>query len=75
MRRGFAGQAHSVADAQAAAELLPTLLNAGDTVLVKGSRAVGLELVAATLRAGGERVREAVSDARAVAPGVGTGQR
>jgi len=75
MRRGFAGQAHSVPDAQAAAELLPTLLNAGDTVLVKGSRAVGLELVAATLRAGGERVREAVSDARAVAPGVGTGQR
>jgi UDP-N-acetylmuramoyl-tripeptide--D-alanyl-D-alanine ligase len=46
---GFAGESRSVADAAAAAELLAPLLRDGDTVLVKGSRGVGLELIATVL--------------------------
>jgi UDP-N-acetylmuramoyl-tripeptide--D-alanyl-D-alanine ligase len=38
-----------VADAAAAASLVPDLLQAGDTVLLKGSRGVGLEAVAQEL--------------------------
>jgi len=53
--RAFAGDAHAVADARSAAELTPTLLRAGDTVLVKGSRGVGLELVSDALQAGAGR--------------------
>jgi UDP-N-acetylmuramyl pentapeptide synthase len=49
----FGGEAHSVPDAQAAGELLGGLLREGDTVLVKGSRGVGLERVAQMLQAGG----------------------
>jgi UDP-N-acetylmuramoyl-tripeptide--D-alanyl-D-alanine ligase len=50
MGEGFHGRGvHQVPDAQAAAELLPGLLRPGDTVLVKGSRGVGLERVAQTL--------------------------
>jgi UDP-N-acetylmuramoyl-tripeptide--D-alanyl-D-alanine ligase len=45
----FAGEAHSVPDADAAAELLSGVLRANDTVLVKGSRGVGLERVAQAL--------------------------
>jgi UDP-N-acetylmuramoyl-tripeptide--D-alanyl-D-alanine ligase len=65
MRGAFAGEAHAVEDAPAAAELLGALLRDGDTVLVKGSRGVGLERVAQLLaperlpargRAGEERV-------------------
>jgi UDP-N-acetylmuramyl pentapeptide synthase len=48
---GHAGAVHAVADAAAAAELLPGLLERGDTVLVKASRGVGLEVVAQALRA------------------------
>jgi UDP-N-acetylmuramoyl-tripeptide--D-alanyl-D-alanine ligase len=48
----FAGEAHSVPDAEAAGELLEGLLREGDTVLVKGSRGVGLERVAQILRGG-----------------------
>ena len=51
MRREFEGESYAVADAGAAAELLQTLLGAGDTVLVKGSRGVGLERVAEALGA------------------------
>jgi UDP-N-acetylmuramoyl-tripeptide--D-alanyl-D-alanine ligase len=51
---GFAGEAHSVADAPAAAELLGTLLRDRDTVLVKGSRGVGLERVAEALVGGSQ---------------------
>jgi UDP-N-acetylmuramyl pentapeptide synthase len=40
---------HAVADAAEAAALLPELLAPGDTVLVKGSRGVGLEVVARAL--------------------------
>jgi UDP-N-acetylmuramoyl-tripeptide--D-alanyl-D-alanine ligase len=54
MREGFGRDARSVADAAAAAELLGGLLRAGDAVLVKGSRGVGLELVAQTLGSGEE---------------------
>jgi UDP-N-acetylmuramyl pentapeptide synthase len=42
---------HAVADAGEAAALLPDLLEPGDTVLVKASRGVGLEVVAASLTA------------------------
>jgi UDP-N-acetylmuramyl pentapeptide synthase len=40
----------AVADAAEAAALLPELLDDGDTVLVKGSRGVGLEVVAEALQ-------------------------
>jgi UDP-N-acetylmuramoyl-tripeptide--D-alanyl-D-alanine ligase len=43
------GPVHRAPDAAAAAELLGGLLRAGDTVLVKGSRGVGLERVAQKL--------------------------
>jgi UDP-N-acetylmuramoyl-tripeptide--D-alanyl-D-alanine ligase len=49
MREAFAGEVHAVPDAAAAAELLGALLREGDTVLVKGSRGVGLERVARAL--------------------------
>jgi len=45
------GDVHSVPDSEAAAELLGGLLREGDTVLVKGSRGVGLERVAQALLA------------------------
>jgi UDP-N-acetylmuramoyl-tripeptide--D-alanyl-D-alanine ligase len=51
MRSEFEGESYGVADAGAAAELLRTLLDAGDTVLVKGSRGVGLERVGEALGA------------------------
>jgi UDP-N-acetylmuramoyl-tripeptide--D-alanyl-D-alanine ligase len=47
----FDGEVHSVPDAAAAAELVPQLLEPGDLVLVKGSLAVGLELVCRALTA------------------------
>ena len=50
----FGGETHSVPDAGAAAELLGVLLREGDTVLVKGSRGVGLERVAQALVAEGQ---------------------
>jgi len=53
MGEGLDGEVHHVADARAAAELLPRLLRAGDSVLVKGSRGVGLERVAQALQRGG----------------------
>jgi UDP-N-acetylmuramoyl-tripeptide--D-alanyl-D-alanine ligase len=53
----FDGEVHSVATAAEAAVLLPGLLRPADTVLVKGSRGVGLEIVA-----------EALSRRRAPAP-------
>ncbi|MEA2140505.1 MAG: UDP-N-acetylmuramoyl-tripeptide--D-alanyl-D-alanine ligase [Solirubrobacteraceae bacterium] len=51
MRSEFEGESYATADAGAAAELLQPLLGAGDTVLVKGSRGVGLERVAEALGA------------------------
>jgi UDP-N-acetylmuramoyl-tripeptide--D-alanyl-D-alanine ligase len=51
----FEGEVHAVADAAAAARLARDLVQPGDVVLVKGSRGVGLEVVAEGLgsRAGG----------------------
>jgi UDP-N-acetylmuramoyl-tripeptide--D-alanyl-D-alanine ligase len=52
MATAFArAETHSVGDAPAAAELLSRLLLRGDTVLVKGSRGVGLERVGQALLA------------------------
>jgi UDP-N-acetylmuramoyl-tripeptide--D-alanyl-D-alanine ligase len=45
-----AGEVHHVATAADAAQLVPGLLREGDTVLVKGSRGVGLEVVARALQ-------------------------
>lgn len=50
MQEGFAGESHAVADAQAAGELLGGMLRERDTVLVKGSRGVGLERLLESLR-------------------------
>jgi UDP-N-acetylmuramyl pentapeptide synthase len=50
MAEGFQGDSRTIADAAAAAEAVPALVHAGDTVLVKGSRGVGLERVSAALR-------------------------
>jgi UDP-N-acetylmuramoyl-tripeptide--D-alanyl-D-alanine ligase len=51
MGERFGGELHAVEDAAAAAALVPGLVAPGDTVLVKGSRGVGLEVVAEGLRA------------------------
>jgi UDP-N-acetylmuramyl pentapeptide synthase len=50
MRAGFAGESHEAPDAQGAGELLAQLVREGDTVLVKGSRGVGLERTIEYLR-------------------------
>ncbi len=49
MSQAFDGEVQSVADAAEAAALLPELVAAGDVVLVKASRGVGLELVCQAL--------------------------
>jgi UDP-N-acetylmuramoyl-tripeptide--D-alanyl-D-alanine ligase len=66
MAKAFPREAHSVADASAAAELVAGLLEPGDTVLVKGSRGVGLEVVAERLARSGP-ADEARSGPRATA--------
>jgi UDP-N-acetylmuramoyl-tripeptide--D-alanyl-D-alanine ligase len=65
--KAFAGESHSVADAEAAAELLGVLLREGDTVLVKGSRGVGLERVARALVAAGQAHASGLSPGRSTA--------
>ena len=54
MLPAFAGESHAVPDAAAAARLAEALVRAGDVVLVKGSRGVGLEVVAEALVAADE---------------------
>ena len=49
---GFEGESHRTADAGHAARILEGLVRPGDVILVKGSRAVGLELVCRALRDG-----------------------
>jgi len=61
MGESFAGEVHCVPDAPAAATLLAGLLRDGDTVLVKGSRGVGLERVAVALGAEWPRTHEPVA--------------
>jgi UDP-N-acetylmuramoyl-tripeptide--D-alanyl-D-alanine ligase len=77
--RAFPGESHSVADAAAAAELLGRLLRDDDTVLVKGSRGVGLERMARTLKAAPAGTagtpREVSAEAVSAAPGLGSGRR
>lgn len=53
MAKGFDGEVHATTDARHAADVVPSLLQAGDTVLVKASRGIGLEAVSAALRDGG----------------------
>jgi UDP-N-acetylmuramoyl-tripeptide--D-alanyl-D-alanine ligase len=73
---GFAGEAHAVADASAAAELIGGLLRAEDTVLVKGSRGVGLERVVAKLAASAAPTpSEGRGESSVAAPGAGSGRR
>lgn len=50
MADGFEGPSEHFADAEAAAGGLSALLKPGDTVLIKGSRGVGLEAVARRLK-------------------------
>jgi UDP-N-acetylmuramoyl-tripeptide--D-alanyl-D-alanine ligase len=70
---GFGGEAYSVADPAAASELLTELLRDGDTVLVKGSRGVGLERVADALGRGLKRPREQL-EGPLTAPCAGSGR-
>jgi len=51
MGPAFGGEVHAVATAAEALTALPALLHDGDTVLVKGSRGVGLEVIATGLAA------------------------
>jgi UDP-N-acetylmuramoyl-tripeptide--D-alanyl-D-alanine ligase len=51
MGPAFAGEQHATDDAAAATALVCKLIAPGDTLLVKGSRGVGLEVVAQGLRA------------------------
>ncbi|MGP0102180.1 MAG: UDP-N-acetylmuramoyl-tripeptide--D-alanyl-D-alanine ligase [Solirubrobacteraceae bacterium] len=73
MRGQFAGESYAAPDADAAGELVGGLLREGDTVLVKGSRGVGLERVLEHLRGDSRRACEPASEDPAPAvPAVGT---
>jgi UDP-N-acetylmuramoyl-tripeptide--D-alanyl-D-alanine ligase len=65
MGREIAGTVYAAPDAKAAAQLLPGLLREGDTVLVKGSRGVGLERVCERLRGDSRRAAPRAGEDRA----------
>jgi UDP-N-acetylmuramoyl-tripeptide--D-alanyl-D-alanine ligase len=65
----------AVPDAEAAAEALAAELREGDAVLVKGSRAVGLERVAERLQAGGKTEPSPEPEASAPPLGVDDSRR
>ena len=46
----FDGERASARDSREAAELLTGLVRAGDTVLVKGSRGIGMEIIVRSLK-------------------------
>jgi UDP-N-acetylmuramoyl-tripeptide--D-alanyl-D-alanine ligase len=52
MESAFPGETRAAPDAAAAAELVPSLIEPGDTVLVKASRGIGLEAVTQALANG-----------------------
>ncbi len=54
MAASFRGMLYVTPDAAAATEIVREIVAPGDTVLVKGSRGVGLEVVAQGLQAAGE---------------------
>jgi UDP-N-acetylmuramoyl-tripeptide--D-alanyl-D-alanine ligase len=60
----FPGESRSVGSAAEAAPVLAGMLRAGDTVLLKGSRGIGLERILEDL----DELRAAPAGARAVAP-------
>jgi len=68
MRGAFTGEAHVVADAAAAAELLRRRVRSGDTVLVKGSRGVRLERVVDALGAEAGPLPDPAADAGVPVP-------
>jgi UDP-N-acetylmuramoyl-tripeptide--D-alanyl-D-alanine ligase len=68
MLDAFDGESYAVADAGEAAALAGELIAAGDVALVKGSRGVGLEIVAEALLAA-DAPEEAAPAADAVPPG------
>jgi UDP-N-acetylmuramoyl-tripeptide--D-alanyl-D-alanine ligase len=72
LTEAFPGEAHRVPDAAAAAELLRGLLRPADTVLVKGSRGVGLERVAEMLVAATGLAAPAAPTATGSSPGPAT---
>jgi UDP-N-acetylmuramoyl-tripeptide--D-alanyl-D-alanine ligase len=71
---GFGGEAHLAPHAEAAAALLPGLLRERDTVLVKGSRGVGLERVIQALSEL-QSLPAAQPGVRTDAAGAGSGRR
>jgi UDP-N-acetylmuramoyl-tripeptide--D-alanyl-D-alanine ligase len=64
MAERFGGTVRSVGDAAEAAAVVPKLLHSGDTVLIKGSRGVGLELVCRVLRDAAAQAPSAAAMAR-----------
>ncbi len=74
MTAEFAGASHVARDAAAAVSLLDGLLRPGDTVLVKGSRGVGLERVVEAFEQDATNGGEAPSGEEASAPGVRAGR-
>jgi UDP-N-acetylmuramoyl-tripeptide--D-alanyl-D-alanine ligase len=64
----FDGESYAVADAGEAAALVGELVASGDTVLIKGSRGVGLEIVGQALAEGGAPISASAGDEPGGAP-------